>query len=623
MVDTPGRDAQASQGPGPTVGKVFSHYQILEKLGEGGMGAVYLAHDQPLDRRVALKFLSKHLQDDPVARRRFVNEAKAAAALDHPYICHIHEVGEVEGQPFIAMEYVGGASLAQRLAGNPLPVKDVVRIASEIAEALETAHQHGIVHRDLKPANIMLTAGGHVKVVDFGLARKVAAPRSNEEETISRLTLDGAVYGTVAYMSPEQIRGREVDVRSDIFSFGLVLYEMVTGRHPFRTTAPLETSAAILTESSPPLERAGQAVPALLEHIVRKMLAKEPEARYQLVHDVRTDLLSIRDGSGRAPLAQRPFPRQLVPRLAGRAAPWARAAAVVAFVLLTAVTAWWVVTTIVSSPGSDRLAIAVLPLTNISFDPVESDYLADGITKAVITRLAQVNSRVTPWETAQRFRDSQQLTPNEIAQELHAQAVLTGTFQLVDDRILVTLSLLEADTGLWLWRDAFEEPFEDVFEVQRRIAQGVAVSLGRDLSADEEELLARPESTSIEAYDLYLQGADYLLYGDAESTELASEFFSQAIKLDPDLVEAHIGLGAVHNSKFLNAWGGGMDNLDKAAASYDEALRLDLASTRARRGLIKVHWERGNTQQVLQQGQEAARRVGSADDIETLLAMWP
>ena len=271
------------------IGQTISHYRILEKLGEGGMGEVYLAQDTgPLDRKVALKFPSHEMQQDPVARQRFLREAKSAAALDHPYVCHIHEVGEDGDRSFISMEYVAGQSLKERLANGPLEMKDALQKATEIAEALEAAHKQNIVHRDLKPANIMLTPEGHVKVMDFGLAKRLTDDEKGGQETT--LTRTGSTLGTLPYMSPEQVRGQAVDTRSDIFSFGVALYEMLPGVHPFKKDTPVETANAILKEVPAAVTRHLDNTPLLLQHTVRKMLAKEPDRRYQLAHDVRTDL---------------------------------------------------------------------------------------------------------------------------------------------------------------------------------------------------------------------------------------------------------------------------------------------------------------------------------------------
>jgi serine/threonine protein kinase len=272
------------------IGQTISHYKITEKLGEGGMGEVYLAEDTSLKRKVALKFLPDYLQQDEVAQKRFLREARSAAALDHPYICNIHEVGETEGRSFIVMEYVKGQTLKEKLLEGPVPLKQTLQIGVEIAEALEEAHKAGIAHRDLKPANIMLTSGGHVKVMDFGLAKKVVDEDGTEQDITSALTREGTTLGTIAYMSPEQLRGKTVDTRSDIFSFGIVLYELLSGVHPFRKKRQAETTAAILTEEPESLSRYTEDSSEILQHTITKMLEKEPDDRYQSVHEVRTNL---------------------------------------------------------------------------------------------------------------------------------------------------------------------------------------------------------------------------------------------------------------------------------------------------------------------------------------------
>ena len=267
-------------------------YNILSPLGAGGMGEVFLAQDTTLDRKVALKFLPDFMQEDPAARRRFLREAKLAAALDHPFICKIYEVGEEEGKSFISMEYVRGKTLKERLAEGPMTPKEALEIAAEIAEALEEAHQQGIVHRDLKPSNIMLTPQGHAKVMDFGLAKQLVPAEGvgSQEESLTGMTGTGATLGTLSYMSPEQMRGEEVDTRSDVFSFGVMLYEMIAGVHPFRKPQQVETSSAVLRDEPSPLSDYVPDLPEGLEQTVEKMLAKRPEARYQLVQEVYRDL---------------------------------------------------------------------------------------------------------------------------------------------------------------------------------------------------------------------------------------------------------------------------------------------------------------------------------------------
>jgi serine/threonine-protein kinase len=277
------------------IGRTIGHFQILDRLGQGGMGEVYLAEDLSLGRRVALKFLTPGLQQDTTAQERLVREARAAAALDHPHICHIHEVGQADGNDFIVMEYVEGRMLSSRLAEGPLSIREALQKATEIAEALEQAHEKGIVHRDLKPANIMLTPKGHIKVMDFGLAKRVvgSGEETSPEKTLTALTRGEGTPGTLAYMSPEQLRGQSVDGRSDIFSFGIILYEMLTGAHPFRKKSLMDTASSILNESTPSLSSRVAGVPVILQHIIRKMLAKDPDRRYQSVHELRTDLMEV------------------------------------------------------------------------------------------------------------------------------------------------------------------------------------------------------------------------------------------------------------------------------------------------------------------------------------------
>jgi len=274
------------------VGETVSHYRILEKLGQGGMGEVFLAQDTTLDRKVALKFLPEELQQDPTARKRFLREAKSAAALDHPFICKIYEIGKAQDRTFIAMEYIQGMNLEERFLKGPLPIEDVLEIAWEIADALEGAHRRGIVHRDLKPANVMLIPEGHIKVMDFGLAKRVT-PEGEEENVSTVLTQDGAAVGTVPYMSPEQVRGKPLDTRSDIFSFGVVLYEMVAGVHPFKKDSTMDTAQTILSVTPPPIARYVNDVPDLLQDTIRKMLAKDPGERYQTAKGLMTDLRQL------------------------------------------------------------------------------------------------------------------------------------------------------------------------------------------------------------------------------------------------------------------------------------------------------------------------------------------
>ncbi len=348
------------------VGKTISHYKVLEKIGQGGMGEVFLAQDTTLDRKVALKFLPEELQQDSTARKRFLREAKSAAALDHPFICHIHEVGEVEGKSFIAMEYIQGTTLREKLTEGPLPVRKALETAGEMAEALEAAHKQKIVHRDLKPSNIMLTPEGHVKVMDFGLAKRVTPVEGQEQEITTALTKQGSTLGTVPYMSPEQVRGQEVDTRSDIFSFGVVLYEMLTGVNPFKGDTSADTSHAILGETPSPLTRYTEDIPVLLQHIVERCLSKDPENRWQTARDVMEELRWVVEGGSQpgvpTPVSARHKNRD---RLA-----WGLASLVVG-IIITLLAVWY----LSSPPPPEAVTRFVLrtpeavPLNNVVISP--------------------------------------------------------------------------------------------------------------------------------------------------------------------------------------------------------------------------------------------------------------
>ena len=595
----------------PLVGRQIGSYNILSPLGSGGMGEVFLAHDTTLNRKVALKFLPNFMQEDPTARKRFLREAKMAAALDHPFICKVYEIGEEDGKAFISMEYLRGKTLKERLAEGRLALKEALGIAGEIAEALAEAHEGGIVHRDLKPANIMLTPQGHAKVMDFGLAKQLipAEGVGSQEESLTGMTKTGTTLGTLPYMSPEQMRGEEVDTRSDVFSFGVLLYEMIAGAHPFWKAQRMETVSAILRDEPSPLRDYVPNLPEGLEQTVEKMLAKRPEERFQIVQEVYRNLNRMQGGPGGLKLRSRPIGLW-------RSRPLQLLLAVI--VLVAGLLIWWGVFSGPSSPGGVLPSVAVLPLTNISEDPLESDYLAHGISQAVTSRLTQIGLRVTPWESARRYGEGNQ-TPQATARELNVDAVLTGTFQITGDQILTNVALVEAGTGLQSWADTSVLPYEDLFQVQLQIAAGVAEKLKKKLTGQEEEILAIAESGSVDAYDSYLQGAYFMQEATQEATGVAFDYFSRAVELDPDLVEAHVGLGTAYYSQFHEGWEGGLQNLDLAESSFETALRLNPTSIRARRGLMHVYWERGSTEACLIQGQEAAR-LGQPSDVETLLA---
>lgn len=407
----------------PEIRQAISHYRIIEKLGQGGMGEVFLAEDTSLHRKVAVKFLPHAMQQDAIAHKRFLREASSAAALDHPYICHINEVAESGGQDFIVMEYVEGRSLKDRLEEGPLPAEEALLIAIEVAEALGAAHGKGIIHRDIKPPNIMLTKTGHAKVMDFGLAKQLVPSEGMESaaETITALTSDGSTVGTLAYMSPEQLRSQAADARSDIWAMGVTLYEMVSGQRPFHGQSGFEVTSAILSQPPRPLP---SQVPAELGAVIERCLQKEPGKRYQQAGDVRAALEAIRAGTA-APWAAWRY------RLARR--PWLLMAGGV--VVLAAVLAglsanrirdlFWL------KPKAVRpTTLAVLPL-QILTGKGEIGYLGIGITDAIITQLANIGQlRVRPTSSILKYQD-QVADVQEVGKTLNAENILSGSVQQV------------------------------------------------------------------------------------------------------------------------------------------------------------------------------------------------
>ncbi|HLG56890.1 MAG TPA: protein kinase [Vicinamibacterales bacterium] len=601
-------DRPAIAIPGLTAGATFGPYLLESALGEGGMGMVYLARDTTLDRPVALKFLSRALEDDEDARRRFLREAKAAAALDHPYICKIYQTGEHGGRPFIAMEYVRGETLRQGLDAGPLLLADALRIVVEVLEALETAHAAQIVHRDLKPSNIMLTADGHVKVLDFGLAKRVEAPEYANTE--SALTDAGTVQGTVAYMSPEQVRGENVDLRSDLFSVGVVLHECLTGGNPFLARSSLETASQILHYAPPVPSAASADVPPVLDRIVQRLLAKPVEERYASAADLRVDLARVRDAVERGEPLPDEAPATPVPPVRAFVSRRTAIGTLAAGAALALGGAWrW-------RAGAGRpKSLAVLPFIKDDNSP---DYLATGIPIEVTRRLSNAGVRVIPWETAMRFRETSSAV--DVAAKLGVTSVLIGSLQTISERLRVNVSLVDGSSGFVSWSEEQEFGLPDLFDVQTRIAQRLAESLGYQLTGDVTATLARSESSSTEAWDFYLQGARYLYDPNGGKQELvvALAYFEKALALDPGLVAAHVGAGAVRLETHWNGWGGGEAGLTLAARNFAEAYARDPKDMRAWRGRMLIEFYRGNGNEALNLSEQAAHAGGQ--EIETLLA---
>ncbi|MBI4467460.1 MAG: protein kinase [Acidobacteria bacterium] len=505
------------------VGQTISHYRITAKLGEGGMGAVYRAEDEKLQRPVALKFLPPELAADAQARERLLREARAASRLSHPNIATIYEVGEAEGKPFIAMELVAGESLKQRLLRAALPPADLLEVARQIAEGLNEAHQAGVVHRDVKPANIMLDAKGRVKILDFGLAvftGRERAPGETAESFMSRTATGWSTGGTVPYMSPEQLRGERTDARSDIFSLGALLYECLTGRLPFRGDTSIDILHAILRQPPTPLRSLIPEVSPEWEELVERCLEKEPERRFRSVREVQEAL---------------------------------RRAAVPATVA--------------------EKSVAVLYFENLS-GAKEDEYFRDGITEDVITELSKIKPlRVFPRSAVLTYQD-QPATAPEIGRQLNAAYVLGGSLRRAGNRLRITAQLVETRTGHSVWAERYDREMKDVFEVQDEIARNISQALRIQLSPQEEKAIARKPTENSQAYDYYLRGRSYARRGTRSDLEFAVQMYERAIALDPDFAQAHAGLAIACGLYY--EWHEQQPRwVEKGLASCERALTLD------------------------------------------------
>jgi serine/threonine protein kinase/Tfp pilus assembly protein PilF len=564
----------------------ISHYRIIEKLGAGGMGDVYLAEDTALDRKVALKFLPMLAAQDRQRMGRFLQEARAAAALHHGNIAHVYEIVEAAGKSFIAMEYVEGQTLDFKILGRLLGTDDIVRIGSEIADALDEAHSKSIIHRDIKPSNISITSNGHVKVLDFGLA-KVRATSSQgvaSDLPTQPKTRPDLVLGTVEYMSPEQALGRELDHRTDIFSLGVVLYEMATGRRPFTGDSATEIIDHIGHAQPEAISRFNYDIPAELERIIRKCLEKDRERRYQSARELFIDLQNLQRDSVMTHTgpSEKTAPKQVKRR---------RTVLAVAVVVALLAAVGFGLYRFVRSHPEPINSIAVLPLVNASNDP-DTEYLSDGLTESLINTLSQLPKvKVISFSSVMHYK-GQQVEPQAVGSALRVRAVLMGRIVKRGDDLFISAELVDVQDKSHVWGSQYNRKLSDLISLKGEIARNISDELRLRLSSDEEKRFTKPYTDNIEAYQLYLKGNYHANRQDKENLRKGIDYFNQAINVDPNYALAYAGLArAYYGLSYLYL--PPKEAMPKAKAAATRALEIDntLAEAHTSLALVRTFYE--------------------------------
>jgi serine/threonine protein kinase/Tfp pilus assembly protein PilF len=520
------------------IGKTISHYKILEELGRGGMGVVYKARDTRLDRSVAIKFLPPHLSQNEEAKKRFVQEAKAASALDHPNVCTIYEIDEIpEGQIFIVMAHYEGETLEDRVKEGGISVEEACDVVGAIAGGLAEAHARGIVHRDIKPSNILITEGGRAKIIDFGLAK--LAEQSN-------LTRVGTTLGTVKYMSPEQARGDKVDHRTDIWSTGVLLYEAITGRKPFRGDYDQTVIYSILNEEPQGIRTLHPDAPAAVEKIIRTALAKDPEKRYQRIEDLAADLRSVCEAARKKTALER--------------------------------------------PDREERSIAVLPFVDMS-PQKDQEYFCDGLAEELINALAHIKSlRVVARTSAFSFKGGTH-DVREIGEKLNVDTVLEGSIRKAGERLRITAQLVSATDGYHIWSEKYDRNLDDIFAIQDEISKEIVDNLKMELLGDETARLVKRGTENLEAYDLYMRGR-FFWEKRGLNIKRAIEYFERAIEKDPNYAQAYAGIA---DSYYILSFYGYLPSREAIPIARENSLKAleinDIAEAHSSLGMIYQYYD--------------------------------
>jgi len=589
------------------IGQTLSHYKILDKLGAGGMGEVYRAEDTTLKRQVALKVLPEELAQSQERLERFQREAETLAALDHPNIVSIHTVEEAKGVRFLTMQLVEGKRLSDLIPKGGMPLERIFDVAIPLADALAAAHESGVVHRDLKPANIMVTDEGWVKVLDFGLAKLLAptgsdvgaplagalegASPSPTEARTELLTEEGKILGTVPYMSPEQLEGRELDLRSDIFALGVILYEMTTGERPFQGDSSASLISAIMKDTPREVGALRDDLPRHLGRIIRHSLEKRPDQRYQSALDVRNELQGLRQEVHSTDTRSGVTASPAVAEVKSRRRP--RAVLVATAIALAGIASLWIVRQGSDGPAPAKKGIsslAVLPLEDLSGDPAE-EFFADGMTDALITDLAKIGAlKVISRTSAMRYKGTEKSLP-EIARELNVEAVVEGSVLREGDRVRITAQLIEGATDRNLWAESYERELTGILTLQRELARAIAKEIEIAVTPEEQERLADARPIDPEVYELYLRGRYLCGKWTPEEMARAIQYLQQALEIDPEYASAHAELASCYTDTSFFGYLSPLEVYPRAKAAAIRAVEIDDRLAEAHTAIGSVNYQ--------------------------------